>query len=975
MKQIAFSFLALFASTGIFAQDLFHSGEKNKDITPFHDARDAMNGLNTTSLQQQAAWKSFIQQHPTWGARFSQYTQLPHRAFGTPISIAAGGNDPVAKAKAFLQQSFAGFNLPMNELILTRNYNDGKYINVDFKQVHNGVEILWSRINVRFTQDLKIMLFGLDVHRNIPSLAAGISPATAIQKAEQAIQTTITASNVSNDLKIFPFPENGHYNYRLAYQVNVETINDNKTPGNYLTYVDANNGEILYRQNQVKFFDVKVKGDVRPVNQYTATENRPLKNLKVVVGGTTYYTNGSGVATVPTGPANATIYLEGKWAKVIDKGTSATAASNNSHTFANSGDSTTYDVTVPHTNERCVNVYYHVDAVHDFMKSKLPSFTTMDNPLPSNVDVSGTCNAFYNGSSINFYAAGGGCNAFSYIGDVMSHEYGHGISDKFYNAQGSSFDNGAMGEGYSDTWANSILKTGIIGLGANSPTNFIRRYDNVQKIYPQDIEGEVHADGEIIAGAWWDVGVNWGSVDSMSSLFAKSYFGLATGPDGNEGQVFFDILIDALTYDDDNGNIYDGTPHFAYIVDAFAAHGILLLRNTQLNHNSPVSIAAAAPYTISVDAVSDFPAFLGEIKMMYRKKGTTPVTTVGMTKTGTNYTYQFPASTAGDVYEYMFALYDYTSNLTSYEPASSAFTLGFTRRNIPYYLLVGYNSYYIQNFDALSTSTPDWSIGNVASDNATSGKWVIDYPKSSQLSGDTVQTNRDHTSGSGKCAITGNSVNNGANANSYDVDGGRTTIITEKFQLAPFTQPVLSYYRWYTNSQDAANDPGKDYWKAFITYNDGATWTMAEKTIIPDLRWRRSVIIPDLTLGTEVRLMFIATDSTSLTFGGTLVDAALDDIEILALNSSATDIKDVSALQATIYPNPASNEVTIVTPEIGHADYTLLNAVGEVVLMNHNVEINNHSIKINTSNLSNGIYFVKLRVDGKSTTLRLTIQK
>lgn len=975
MKQIAFSFFALFTFTGMFAQDLFSSGEKNKNITPFHDARNDMNGLNTTALQLQAAWKTFTQQHPTWGARFDQYTQLPHRAFGTPITIAAGGNDAVAKAKAFLQQSFSGFNLPMNELVLTRNYNDGKYINVDFKQVHNGVEILWSRINVRLTQDLKVMMFGLDVHRNVPTLAASITPATAIQKAEQAIQTTITNSSVSNDMKIFPFPVDGHYNYRLAYQVNVETINDNKTPGNYLTYVDANDGEILYRQNQVKFFDVKMKGDVHPVNQYTATENRPLKNLKVVVGGTTYYTNASGIASVPSGPANATVYLEGKWAKVIDKGTSATTSASYAHTFSNSGDSTTFNITIPHTNERCVNVYYHVDAVHDFMKSKLPLFTTMDNALPSNVDVTGTCNAFYNGSSINFYAAGGGCNAFSYIGDVMSHEYGHGISDKFYNSQGGSFDNGAMGEGYSDTWANSILKTGIIGLGANSVTDFIRRYDIVHKVYPQDIQGEVHADGEIIAGAWWDVSVNWGSVDSMSDLFADSYYGLANGPDGAEGQVYFDILIDALTYDDDNGNIYDGTPHFAYIVDAFAAHGILLLRNTQLVHNSPASIAAAAPYTVSVDAVSDFPAFLGDVKMMYRKKGTTPVTTVVMTKTGTNYTYQFPASVAGDVYEYMFSLFDYSNNFTSYEPPSSAFTLGFTRRNIPYYLLVGYNSYYLQNFDALSTSTPGWSIGNVASDNATSGKWVIDYPKCSLLSGDTVQTNRDHSSGIGKCAVTGNSGTNGASANSYDVDGGRTTIITEKFQLAPFTQPVFSYYRWYTNSQDVANDPGKDYWKAYITYNDGATWTMAEKTIIPDLRWRRSVIVPDLTLGTEVRLMFIATDSTSTTFGGTLVDAALDDIEILALNSTSTGVKNISNLQASIYPNPANQEITIVMPESGFVDCTILNAVGEIVIKNNQVAITNNQVKINTIQLSNGIYFVKLRVDDKSTTLRLMIQK
>jgi hypothetical protein len=43
------------------------------------------------------------------------------------------------------------------------------------------------------------------------------------------------------------------------------------------------------------------------------------------------------------------------------------------------------------------------------------------------------------------------------------------------------------------------------GAGTN-----VRRYDVEPKVYPQDLVGEVHADGEIIAGAWWDVNENFG---------------------------------------------------------------------------------------------------------------------------------------------------------------------------------------------------------------------------------------------------------------------------------------------------------------------------------------------------------------------------------------------------------------------------------------------------------------------------------
>jgi hypothetical protein len=180
----------------------------------------------------------------------------------------------------------------------------------------------------------------------------------------------------------------------------------------------------------------------------------------------------------------------------------------------------------------------------------------MDNPLTTRVDrTDGNCNAFYDGSSINFYTTANGCNALSLVSDVMYHEYGHGITNVFWDDQGTSFDNGGMGEGYSDVWAMSITKSPLIGPGffIGQPNSTIRRYDVNPKIYPQNLVGQVHADGEIIAGAWWDFAQDMisGSVtaseaiDTMARIFSDSHYGLANGPDGQEGQVYHDILIDA----------------------------------------------------------------------------------------------------------------------------------------------------------------------------------------------------------------------------------------------------------------------------------------------------------------------------------------------------------------------------------------------------------------------------------------------
>ena len=92
-----------------------------------------------------------------------------------------------------------------------------------------------------------------------------------------------------------------------------------------------------------------------------------------------------------------------------------------------------------------VNAYRQANIVRDFALANNPSYPTIANQLnfAINVQVSGSCNAFYNGTSINFYPAAGGCNntAFS---TVVHHEFGHHMV-----ASGGS-GQGAYGEGMSD---------------------------------------------------------------------------------------------------------------------------------------------------------------------------------------------------------------------------------------------------------------------------------------------------------------------------------------------------------------------------------------------------------------------------------------------------------------------------------------------------------------------------------------------
>ncbi len=75
------------------------------------------------------------------------------------------------------------------------------------------------------------------------------------------------------------------------------------------------------------------------------------------------------------------------------------------------------------------------------------------------MNINSTCNAFWNGSTVNFYRSGGGCSNTGEIAAVFLHEWGHGMDT---NAGGAASDKGT-GEAVGDTFAFLETKDGCIG--------------------------------------------------------------------------------------------------------------------------------------------------------------------------------------------------------------------------------------------------------------------------------------------------------------------------------------------------------------------------------------------------------------------------------------------------------------------------------------------------------------------------------
>lgn len=982
MKKIKLLFVWMCYSIVMQAQH-DHPPIINPNISPYHDADDALNGFAYRSLLQQPAWQHFMQKHPLWGARFNRYNRLPHRAAGNPIALPGSYSSAEAAALAFIQHELNEFNIPVHELVLMRSHNDGKFIHVDFKQVHHQKEVLFSRFSVRFTQKMEVVLFGADVYSNISAASTQITSTAAVTVAEQAIVSPILRSEIKSEIKLFPFPEDGIYAFRPAYEVIVHTQDEATLPGMYKTYVDANDGKILYRTNLVNQFDVTAKALAFPTHLYNPADTMALPHMLININGTNYYTDITGVANLSVqGPYNITMSMSGLYAKVVTGQNGNTTATQSMSNIA-SGATIYFDTLSPNASIRHTSAYIHTNIIHDFMKSRLPGFTSMDNPLTVRVDrTDGNCNAFYNGTAINFYTTDATCNALSQVNDVVYHEYGHGITNVFWNDFGLSFDNGAMGEGYADIWGISIIKKPIIGTGfyVNQPSSFIRRYDVNPKVYPRDIVREVHADGEIIAGAWWDVAFNLSSsmplndaIDTMSVLFANTHYGLANGPDGQEGQVYFDILIDALEYDDDDNNITNGTPHFIEIVQAFAKHGIYLLSTTSVTNQSPIYVNGNQNISIQADVVADFPAFLQSVSMIYRPKGINSADTVVLTNTGNIYSNNSITLQNGEIYEYIFALQDISGGIGGFAPSSSDFSIISMQRNVPYYLMAGYTLMQKQDFESPLNS--NWTVGNYSTDNATAGQWIIAKPIASRTTtGDTVQTGNDHTSGNGKCAVTGNASNVSASVGTADVDGGRTSLVSDAFDLTGYAKPVISYWRWYSNSQGSG--ARKDRWRVFVSYSTNGTswsnWISAERTMQPDVSWRQAIYEPNLNYGNYWKLLFMATDSAQIGTSGALLEAAVDDIEIYDFTNAPAGTQDVHTLQLLVFPNPTTDYITIYANETGDAQCTLYNQLGQQMYQQQFIMKQQYQLPVNF--LHSGVYYLRLQINGKESRQKIIIK-
>jgi zinc metalloprotease ZmpB len=118
--------------------------------------------------------------------------------------------------------------------------------------------------------------------------------------------------------------------------------------------------------------------------------------------------------------------------------------------------------------------------------------------------------------------------------EVILHEYGHAIHDSQVSGFGSSPEAGAIGEGFSDYWAVTVADIvaptpdpacvadwDSVSYTSTEP-HCLRRVDT-DKHYPQDLVGQVHADGQIWSRALWDIRNRLGHVRADTVILEAQF--------------------------------------------------------------------------------------------------------------------------------------------------------------------------------------------------------------------------------------------------------------------------------------------------------------------------------------------------------------------------------------------------------------------------------------------------------------------
>jgi hypothetical protein len=448
-------------------------------------------GEKAASLPQ-AVERFFAENGASWEVRWDERNQRPHliQGQGVPMLPGRGNSLPARKSRATLAEVEAlcrGFLARHPDLLqvagLDLRLDPGRSIPygpddrvwfVELQQFHQGVPVEGANVYFRLNNG-NLVQFGADRVADVAIDATpDVSRADALGSALRQLglgARRIAETVDAGTLVIRPVLPEGEavgemlrgalgqgYAHRLMWDFTFRVAGDS---GTYRVSVDAHDGALLGVEDVNMYADAVVDGGVFARSQLTPEFPQGLPFATVTNNGTKV-TNAAGVYDYTGG--TATVSLNGQFVRISDNcgAVSLTNATDGNLHFGTSAgtDCATPGVGGAGNTHSARTGFFHLTRINRKAQTFFPTNTWLNGTVQANMNIALTCNAFWNGSTVNFYRSGGGCNNTGEIAAVFLHEWGHGMDT---NSGGSASGDQGSGEAVGDTFAFLETRKSCIG--------------------------------------------------------------------------------------------------------------------------------------------------------------------------------------------------------------------------------------------------------------------------------------------------------------------------------------------------------------------------------------------------------------------------------------------------------------------------------------------------------------------------------
>lgn len=429
---------------------------------------------------------------------------------------------------------------------------------IKFRVQHKGIMIHDSAIDFRYKNGILVQIinhsFSEAQKPNIKLMA----------NLDQKAQEVFEDSEIKQGPIIFRVAENDS-GYILKLVKRYEAVDPNGET--FTAELDGTTGKVYSLVNNHLHYAASVNGSIHPRWYQQNIDSVPIKHLKLNTEVGARFTDSSG--NIDQGGSSAPLLkgISGQFVNIVNySGPSIVERANLKNStwileLNSRGSQRAWDD--KYTSQ--LMVYHHVNAVINKAKQYINN-SWLEESLRANVNLRRSCNAHWDGRTINFYSGNKNCANTGLLADVIYHEWGHGL-----DARTGGIKDRAFSEGFGDIIALIMTGSPQLGVGFHVKSGKWVRDMSIAKVYPKD-RGEVHAEGLIIASTFWDMFVafkeKYGDEKANDIISNYAFKVIYTADKYTE---VYDAL---LAIDDDDGDLNNGTPNLCLLNSIFEEHGL-----------------------------------------------------------------------------------------------------------------------------------------------------------------------------------------------------------------------------------------------------------------------------------------------------------------------------------------------------------------------------------------------------------------